>query len=273
MLAPTAAPKSYPGAWIVTNNRKDKSPSDKGRKSIKNGKVYLKDKEEFEIELFNPLQESILCDIKLNGSSISTSGLVLRPGQRFYLDCFIDSKKKFVFNTYEVENTEEAVISIEKNGLLEVYFYKENVVSLPNWTNYTPIYYPYPVYPTYPTYPKTYPYPWNDVWYGTCNNINIGSSGEVIYSSSNSVSNYFSQQLSDNIETGRVEAGGSSSQKFTEVDMQFQSYHISSTVLQILPESKKPVEASEIKVKFCSECGNKVKDKFKFCPSCGNNLN
>ena len=35
-------------AWIV-------SPKDKGRKSIKNGKVFLKNKSEFEIELFNPL--------------------------------------------------------------------------------------------------------------------------------------------------------------------------------------------------------------------------
>ena len=46
-----------PSAWIVT-------PNDKGRKSIKSGKVFLKDKEEFEIELFNPLTVSVLDDIK-----------------------------------------------------------------------------------------------------------------------------------------------------------------------------------------------------------------
>ena len=38
-----------PGAWVVNSN-------DKGRKSIKKGKVYLQDKEEFVIELYNPLQ-------------------------------------------------------------------------------------------------------------------------------------------------------------------------------------------------------------------------
>ncbi|MFM7978380.1 MAG: hypothetical protein ACKPKO_03610, partial [Candidatus Fonsibacter sp.] len=78
-----------PNAWIV-------SPNDKGRKSIKNGKVFLNDGDEFEIELFNPLTECVLADIKLNGQSISKTGLVLKPGQRFYLDCFIDDKKKFV---------------------------------------------------------------------------------------------------------------------------------------------------------------------------------
>ena len=44
-----------PSAWVVS--------SEKGRKSIKNGKVYLKDKEEFQIELFNPLTDCVLADI------------------------------------------------------------------------------------------------------------------------------------------------------------------------------------------------------------------
>jgi len=53
---------SNPGAWITNS-------TDKGRKSIKNGKVYLKDSEEFQIELFNPLTECVLAEIKLNGLS------------------------------------------------------------------------------------------------------------------------------------------------------------------------------------------------------------
>jgi hypothetical protein len=73
-----------PNAWIV-------NPNDRGRKSIKTGnKVYLQDSQNFEIELFNPLKEPVLADIKVNGKSVSSSGLVLRPGERFYLDCFID---------------------------------------------------------------------------------------------------------------------------------------------------------------------------------------
>ena len=52
--------KKNPGAWIVNS-------TDRGRKSVKNGKVYLSDKFEFEIELYNPLQDCVLADIKLNG--------------------------------------------------------------------------------------------------------------------------------------------------------------------------------------------------------------
>jgi len=99
---------TVPSAWIVNSN-------DRGRKSIKKGKVYLSDKEEFQIELFNPLQDCVLADIKLNGNSISKSGLVLNPGQRFYLDCFIDDKKKFIFDTYEVDDTDETAQAIAKN--------------------------------------------------------------------------------------------------------------------------------------------------------------
>lgn len=257
-----------PGAWVVNSN-------DKGRKSIKKGKVYLQDKEEFQIELYNPLQQAVLADIKLNGNSISKSGLVLNPGQRFYLDCFIDDRKKFIFNTYEVEDNDEVQEAIAKNGLLEVFFYKESVVNLSNWSNrFNRV-----IIERY--YPSWYPwsYPWGGVYYGT-GTFNINSTGvfttntnNVIggtttnsYCSTNSVdltnlsssnSSYFSsnsipinssiQTYSSNIETGRIEKGEKSKQKFESVDMDFDNYYIASTIIQLLPESRKPVEVKELK--------------------------
>ena len=264
---PNSAISSKPSAWIVTNNQKDKSkPSDRGRKSIKNGKVYLEDGQEFEIELHNPLQNCVLCDIKLNGQSISKNGLVLRPGERFYLDCFIDDKKKFIFRTYEVENTEESEKAIEKNGLLEVFFYKESVQSIKDWSRKFDriIIERYPVY-----YPYWYPYRPNIIYSGTgiLNNIstnkftltnssnsitslnNSYSNGDTSIFSSNSytsnvdISNKYNNSTS--IETGRIEKGTSSSQQFTEVDMDFDNNYISSTIIQILPESRKPVETKD----------------------------
>ena len=104
------------------------------------------------IEIFNPLTDCVLADIKLNGNTISQSGLVIRPGERFYLDCFVDDNKKFVFSTYEVEDNQSTKIAISKNGMLEVFFYKESVVSLKNWRNrfdrvivekYYPVHYPH----------------------------------------------------------------------------------------------------------------------------------
>ena len=259
-----------PSAWIVT-------PNDKGRKSIKSGKVFLEDKEEFEIELFNPLTVSVLADIKLNGQSISKTGLVVKPGQRIYLDCFIDDKKKFKFSTYEIENSGESLDATQNNGLLEVFFYKEDVITLDNWQRkfdriIVEKYYPYN------------PYPWHfrttnnpyTVWYGTnsptiggsCVTTNLTNSvigttttSNAYYSSNNAVNCSYTSDVNvpyggttvnnlfsvNNVETGRVEKGEKSKQKFTEVDIDFEKHYISSTIIQILPESRKPAEVKDVK--------------------------
>ena len=252
-----------PSAWVVS--------SDKGRKSIKNGKVYLKDKEEFQIELFNPLTDCVLADIKLNGNTISQSGLVIRPGERFYLDCFIDDKKKFVFNTYEVEDSQSAKVAISKNGMLEVFFYKESVVGLSNWRSRFDRVIVERYYPVH--YPHYQPYWYGNVYCGTTITTTGGLSGTTTGGSSILSNNivgtattntaYYSQPInsaytsgidstttsysSNTVETGRVEKGKKSSQKFDEVDMDFEKFHISSVVLQLLPDSTKPAEAKELK--------------------------
>jgi hypothetical protein len=255
-----------PSAWVV-------APKDRGRKSVKfdtksdtetKGKVYLNDCEEFQIELHNPLTECTLADIKLNGNSISKGGLVLRPGERFYLDCFIDDKKKFIFSTYEVDDTEETMESITKNGLLEVFFYKESAKSIDrsrlNRVIVERHYYPYQTNPYWQTTP----------WYTTpniyCNTGNIVgttftntgsnttySSNSVNLTSLNLTSGSFDSRTtpinSTSIETGRIEKGDKSDQKFDEVDMDFDNFYISSTVLELLPESRRPIETKELKEK------------------------
>jgi membrane protease subunit (stomatin/prohibitin family) len=73
------------------------------------------------------------------------------------------------------------------------------------------------------------------------------------------------------IETGRVEKGEKSKQKFTNSYEQF-NYHTSHQVsLKILPLSNKNKTTEEIK-HYCTECGTKTKSKYKFCPTCGNKL-
>lgn len=221
---------SKPGAWVVNS-------SDRGRKSIKNDKVYLNDKEEFKIELYNPLQKCVLADIKLNGSSISTSGLVLNPGQRYYLDCFIEDKKKFIFSTYDVDNNDETSEAIAKNGLLEVYFYEETVYNINNWGN-MPIYY---------NQGTNY----NNTFIGSCNTTNTGNVSFNSVNTSSTLSDISNLTLdsvrSKSIETGRVGKGETSKQKFEAVDMKFQSNVISSVIIHLLPESRKPIEVRDIK--------------------------
>lgn len=279
-----------PSAWIV-------NPNDKGRKSIKSGKCFLKNNSSFEIELFNPLTVSVLADIKLNGQSISKTGLVVKPGQRIYLDCFIDDRKKFKFSTYEVEDSKESSEATQKNGILEVFFYKEDVIILDNWKSkfdrviverWYPVY-----YPTYPVYRPT-------IWYGINPIVNtgglyggqltntgsgvIGTTTNAFYSSTNitgvnlsnsnvgdSISNNITK-INSSFETGRVEKGSSSSQKFTEVDMDFENHYIASTIIQILPESRKPADIKSQKITKKCQCGSEIKDGFKFCPECGQTL-
>ena len=262
-MAKTSRSAGMPGAWVV-------SPKDRGRKSIKldtqsstttKGKVYLTDGDEFQIELYNPMTQCVLADIKLNGNPISKSGLVLRPGERFYLDRFIDDKKKFVFSTYEVEDTEESAEATASNGMLEVFFYKESVIEVKDWRK---------KFEKVIVERHYYPYnPWlNTIWTSTPNIYCGTGAGDIIGQTTfttNGIGNlttgsaYYSQPVntvntsgtinlnSASIETGRVEKGAESSQKFDEIDMEFDSYHIASTTLQLLPESRRPVETKEIR--------------------------
>jgi hypothetical protein len=250
MAKQIATSNAKPGAWIV-------SPKDRGRKQIKSGKVFLKDEDEFEIELFNPLTVSVLADIKLNGQSISKTGLVIKPGQRVYLDCFIDDRKKFKFSTYEIENSGEALDATQNNGVLEVFFYKEDVITLDNWQRkfdrvIVEKYYPYN------------PYPWYNPHRVYCGSGTItygGTTTTNVYNSSSNINCSYTSQVdlpnlnvagslsTNSIETGRVEKGEKSKQKFTEVDMEFEKHYIASTIIQILPESKKPAEVKQMKTK------------------------
>ena len=43
------------------------------------------------------------------------------------------------------------------------------------------------------------------------------------------------------------ETDESDSSKFTEVDMDFEKHYIASTIIQILPESRKPAEVKDVK--------------------------
>ena len=258
---------NLPSAWIV-------NPKDKGRKSIKGDKIYLDDNQEFEIEIHNPLKESVLADIRLNGGSIAKTGLVIKPGQRVYLDCFVDDRKKFIFQTYTVDGDQKSLDAIVDNGLLEVFFYKEQAVTLQNWNDrfhkviiheYHPVY--YPVYPRwYPTYytlgtgtittcnsvntlTTTSAYNTSSSYGGVLNNGSYGSSFTNCSLTSGSLTSgsaYYNSPVGGSLETGRVEKGEKSNQQFVDVDMEFEKNYIHHLVYQLLPSSRKPKDINDI---------------------------
>lgn len=230
--------------------------------------VHLTGDTEFQIELFNPSQSSYLAKIEINGELISQSGIVLYPGQRIFLERYINESKKFKFKTYEVSGSSEVVKkAIEKNGLVKVYFYEEkkiysNIFTLPN----------------------------GEIRSNYCDNSisNIGVQGSkgpqgaqgvlgtvasnaVTFCTNNIPCTYTSNST---IETGRVEKGSQSNQNFDIVYDQFNYLSSKTQTIHLLPLSMKQYEVGEINKfrKYCSNCGKKVGQNDKYCSSCGNKL-
>jgi hypothetical protein len=252
-----------PQAWIAIQKNRQKVYSSNG-----NSQVYLKDGQEFQIELFNPTQTKYLVKFKINGNYQSQRGLVLNPGQRYFLDRFIDEDRKLGFSTYEVENSKQAKQAIEKNGLLEVEFYAEVVYKNPftlqgstsTWTYYG-------------NQGSGGNY-WLNGFGGTITNCGSGSTttsigNGVSFTNCSSTSTLTSDV---SIETGRVEKGEKSNQSFSESFDSFNSWISFSTKVQILPRSQKPAETSEIR-SYCTGCGSRnKKQNWKFCPNCGTKI-
>jgi zinc-ribbon domain len=228
--------------------------------------VYLKDGQKFEIELFNPYTYKVLAKVKMNGHYISDAGLVINPGQRIYLERYLDSNNAFIFSTYEIDGTVEALRAISENGNLEVEFYSEYVPSGWNPNQITWTYFPQhqPVYGGNTT---------NDIYLYSSSDI-IGQNTSI-HSASMGFS-YFSSNLNEpvkgSMETGRVEKGGKTKQEFTTSNDNFNSWAFETAKLKILPVSAKPIEVKEIR-NYCTECGTRMKKTtWKFCPNCGNKL-
>jgi hypothetical protein len=231
--------------------------------------AYLKDGQHFEIELFNPTDQTHLAKISLNGRSISNSGIVLKPGERIFLERFIDEDRKFLFETYDVENSQEAREAIQNNGILKIEFFSQLVLSFGGTTS------------------NTFWYNGSgNYWGGTTtlgngkgitftNTGGIGSLSTLNTSAfSSTASNLASTQtqVAGSLETGRVEKGEKSDQSFTNYYGSFHSYADTTVSIKLMPASTKPVEKKEIR-NYCTGCGTRMKkSSWKFCPSCGAKL-
>ena len=251
--------------------------------------VYLENGQEFQIQLFNPNKFTIGAEIFINDEKLSNR-IVLKPGERIWLERYLDINKKFKFSTYEVEaNDADVQEAIKDNGTIEVRFYKETkeewtnpVINLTRntWWNTT-------------TYPPTYP-PIIDVFYNTsssastenyydnglitsnrCTNLNanFATSTSDYYTTLNNKC-AASTSIPDKLicETGRVEAGSVSNQKFDEVDMDFEYFPFITEKIKLLPISQKPYTVNDLHKIYCAECGRKLKTNYKFCPYCGSKI-
>ena len=236
----------------------------KNRQKVYGDSVYLNDKTEFELELFNPTSDVYLAKISLNGKSISNSGIILYPGKREYLERYIDEPRKFKFDTYEVEDSDEAKNATKNNGLVEVTFYKEDntppyQITYTNNTDYAHWIDPYNQSPTVGPYN-------NGITTGNAvycsNNLN-----EASFTSDVDV-NYLAVSQ-DSVETGRIDKGAYSNDKFASVDKTFEAYMSNQITYRIIPISQKNIVTDDIRI-YCTSCGTKRRNgTWEFCPKCG----
>jgi hypothetical protein len=242
-----------PEAYITVNKKRI-------RQYGKN--VYMDNNQEFEIELYNPTNQKVLAVITLNGKKMTGGGIVINPGQRIFLERYLDSKSKLLFETYDVENTNEVLNAISNNGNVDISFYKEE--SNPN---------------TLLSYNNNVWKP--DVILGNLNGSNYISIGAQFTTNStiNTTlsSNYFTTNVlglvnGNTIETGRVEKGSNSDQEFVSSKDKFENKAYYQWSWVILPTSVKPYDSKDLK-KYCTNCGSKIKkDSYKFCPNCGTKI-
>jgi hypothetical protein len=259
---------TVPTAFVTKGRQRVKQYSGPG-----NGTVYLKNGDEFEIELFNPTSNKVLAQISLNGKSLG-SGIVLKPGERVFLERYFDEARKFLFETYEVDGNDPNVKqAIKLNGVIEVEFYDEYKPTVwsggtitytntnPSWTyfNYTG-----GRAPGNPTFTAGNSGDYNVV--GSVKSAKSNDENNVFFCSCNAVDMTPPAPL----ETGRVEKGANSGQSFTYDNTTFNTYYSWKTSWTILPESQRPLVKEDLSV-YCSGCGAKRKrSTHRFCPTCGN---
>jgi hypothetical protein len=229
--------------------------------------VYLNNGDEFEIELYNPTQNKVLAKIEMNGNSIG-NGIILRPGERVFLERYLDEAKKFLFETYVVNgNNEEVQRAIENNGDVVVKFYNETLPTYYNGGNTLTI--------NNPSWNVNHTTPFTYTTHNTLGGSSIPSHGTFTTTSTNAFynSSLTSGTITTNslrsLETGRVEKGSNSDQSFTHDSTSFNSYPFATNWWKIKPKSTQVVTKEDL-VTYCTECGSKrKKDTHKFCPHCG----
>ena len=255
----------------------------KGRQRVKqfsghgNGSVYLKNGDEFEIELFNPTSEKVLAKISLNGKNLG-SGIILRPGERVFLERYLDEAKRFKFETYEVETGNPNIeAAIRQNGMVTVEFHEE-FKNISGWILTSDSFDWYQSPPQWQQPHITYTSTYNTkgvahtLTSGVNSDLKIGSRDEVqniSYCCVDGIMDFAPEPPKEFKETGRVEKGSNSDQSFVYDNTNFNTWYTWRTSWQILPESQRPIMSKDVKV-FCTKCGAKQKrNTYKFCPICG----
>lgn len=239
--------------------------------------IYMNDGTEFQIQIFNPYSYTVGVSISMNGNEMSNM-LVLKPGQRIWLERYLNEARKFLFETYEVSNSKQAKEAIARNGVIEIKFYKEKesnvfIKSFIDYDNNLDVNQPLHT-------SQYYNLNFSDCLTSCYSNIASDITGHYGYNCGSITASSTNQNdlkvganskanLKGPIKTGRIEKGSHSNQSFTEVHNDFETFAFKIETIHIYPASVKPMTTSDIHKKYCHDCGRKLTDKFKYCPFCG----
>ena len=249
---------------IITKNRSE-------LKVYEKNSIYLNDGDTFEVRLFNPLNERIAAEIIFNGIQRSSSKIILRPGEDVTIERFLDDNKKMKFDTYQIDgDNKNAVKAIEKNGLIEIKFYKEQqnynfyntgIITTNNPTLTTNLPYCGDFNTTTSTYTSNVNETFNTTSNGTMRGFGFAGSNSRVKKS-----------LSKSLETGRVEKGEESKQVFESTTFTSQTFPFCTIAYELKPNSVKPQTINEIR-QYCNQCSYRIrKNSYRFCPKCGSKL-
>ena len=249
--------------------------------------VYLDDNAEFIISMFNPNEKKIGVKLSLNGI-VQGNILILRPGERIWLDRFVDDNKKFKFSTYAVDRSTEAMDAIRRNGEISAEFYSEEEIQLiPKYVyRYYPEYVPVHV-PLIQPNPWIYPSPWvypyspyrhTNVMYSSSigsdsipSGVNTIASGYCSYAAGTLASDASTTgaiQFDKKIETGMIEKGEQSSQTFKDMQVELKKHSFCSKTLYIMPTSSMPMY-SDTNRTYCTGCRRRQRRGEVYCSKCG----
>lgn len=212
--------------------------------------VYLENNTNFELEIFNENTDTVYASININGKT-EPNYLVIKPGQRIFVERYIESNNKLKFSTYNVEDNNTKVDdAIKNNGTISILYYSEATIDNSN-----------------------------NIFYNTASgnntsgnfNINTGNTTSTTFTNCShhidsvaSLTNSFAGKMKGFKETGSVEKGVESNQHFDKIYRNIRLQYVGSRVINIKPES------THTKTQYCTACGVKQrKTSWKFCPSCG----
>lgn len=255
--------------------------------------VYMNDGDEFQIQLFNPEKFIVGCEITINGTNLNGL-LILKPGERIWLERYLNESKKFRFSIYNVEeNNEQVKKAIADNGNIEIKFYKEKeeIKYQPLWQQPYDMNHKLFEQPLINDPNKISPFIYKDVNHTTCINdnsivnttynnclsgvqtcasiINLDDNG-LYCKTYDTINDIIKRQNNKLFETGRIEKGNNSNQNIKTVNnYSFESYWFKKEDIKILPMSRKPYTSNDLNKVYCTNCGRKINTKFKFCPYCG----